>query len=59
MKRPMEIMGSKARNVIENFMKAFPDYEIEHVIADLDVRPTKIQGSLEIKIKKRKEEEKL
>ena len=59
MKRPMEIMGNKARDAIENFMKAFPDYEIEHVIASLDVKLTKIKGSLEIKIKKRKEEEKL
>ena len=58
MKKPMEIMGTKARDAIENFMKAFPDYEIEHVVANLQVKPTKIQGSLEIKIKKRKEEEK-
>ena len=51
-------MGNQSRNAIENFMKAFPDYEIEHVVANLQVRPTKIQGSLQIKIKKRKEEKK-
>jgi len=59
MKRPMEIMGNKARDAIENFMKAFPDYKVEHVIAELEVKPTKIRGNLEIKIKKRKEDENL
>jgi len=58
MKRPMEIMGTKARDVIENFMKAFPDYEIEHVIANLELKLTKIQGSLEIKIREKQKEKK-
>jgi len=31
----MEIMGKEARNAIDNFMKAFPEYEIEHVVAIL------------------------
>jgi len=33
-------------------MKAFSDYEVEHVVADLEVRPTKIKGKLQIKIRK-------
>ena len=57
MKKPMEIMGNKAKDAIENFMKAFPDYEIEHVVANLQVKPTKIKGSLEIKMKKKQTEE--
>jgi len=55
MKRPMEIMGKQARTAIDNFMKALPEYKIEHVVANLEVKPTKVQGNLEIKIKKTKE----
>lgn len=51
----MEIMGKQARNAIDNFMKAFPEYEIEHVVANLEVKPTKVKGDLEIKIKKKKD----
>lgn len=48
----MKIMGEQARKGIDNFMKAFPDYEIDSVVADLEVRPTKIKGKLQIKIRK-------
>ena len=47
----MEIMGEQARKGIDNFMKAFPDYKIEHVVADIEIKPTKIKGSLQIKIR--------
>ena len=52
-KPPMKIMGEQARKGIDNFMKAFPDYEIEYVIADLELKPTKIKGSLQVKMKKK------
>jgi hypothetical protein len=39
-------------------MEAFPDYEIEYVVADLQVKIPQIKGSLQIKIKRRKEEDK-
>ena len=54
----MEIAGNKARRAIENFMKAFRDYEIEHIVADLQVKIRGIEGTLQIKMKKRKEEDK-
>lgn len=46
-------MGEQARKGIDNFMKAFPDYEIEHIVADLEMKTTKIKGSLQIKMKKK------
>lgn len=51
--KPMKPMGKKAREAIENFMEAFPDYEIEHVVADLQVKIPQIKGSLKIKMKKK------
>ena len=56
--KTMEIAGDKARRAIENFMKAFRDYEIEHIVADLQVKIRGIEGTLQIKMKKRKEEDK-
>ena len=56
--KTMEIAGDKARRAIENFMKAFRDYEIEHIVADLQVKIRGIQGTLQIKMKKQKEEDK-
>lgn len=53
MKKPMEIMGNKARKAIENFMKAFPNYKIEHIVADLQVKIRGIEGTLQIKMKKK------
>ena len=53
--KAMKIMGNAARQVIDNFMDAFKDYEIEYVIADLQLKPIPIQskGSLQIKMKKK------
>jgi len=53
MKKPMEIMGDKAKDAIENFMKAFPDYEIKYVVADLEVKIPQIKGALQIRMKKK------
>lgn len=53
MTNPMELAGNRARHGIENFMKAFPDYEIEYIVADLQVGITKIKGTLQIKMKKK------
>jgi len=55
--RAMKIMGKTARQGIDNFMKAFSeDYEIEYIIADLQLKPNPLQskGSLQIKMKKTK-----
>lgn len=46
------LMTKKLSKGIDNFMKAFSDYEVEHVVAHLEVRPTKIKGRLQIKIRK-------
>lgn len=32
----MEIVGDKARRGIDNFMKAFQDYEIETIVANIE-----------------------
>ena len=50
--RPMKIMGKQARNAIDNFMKAFPDYYVEQIVADLQVKFRRIEGNLQIKMKK-------
>lgn len=51
----MENVGKQAKKGIENFMKAFPDYEIEYIVADLQLKPNPIQskGTLQIKMKKK------
>lgn len=53
--KAMEIMGNASSKAIENFMKAFPDYEIEYIIADLQLKPNplKTKGTLQIKIKRK------
>jgi len=54
--KAMKIMGKTARQAIENFMEAFKeDYEIEYVVADLQLKPNPLQskGSLQIKMKKK------
>ena len=55
MKAPMRIMGEQAKKGIDNFMKAFPNYEIEYIIADLQLKPNPLQskGSLQVKMKKK------
>lgn len=69
MKRPldffgdkaMKFAGDKARHGIDNFMKAFKDYEVEHVVANIEAVGKKIPEikiALQIKMKKRKEEDK-
>ena len=54
--KSMEIGGKKARQGINNFMKAFTDYEVEHVIADITAEGTipKLKIALQIKMKKPK-----
>lgn len=47
----MKVAGDRARKVIDNFMKAFPEFEIEYVVADLQLKATQIKGTLQIKIK--------
>ena len=59
--KAMKIAGDKARRGIDNFMKAFTDYEVEHVVADIEAVGKKIPEikiALQIKMKKRKEEDK-
>lgn len=56
----MKTAGKKARQGIDNFMKAFEDYEVEHIVADIEVAgkiPTP-KFALQIKMKKRKGEDK-
>jgi len=56
--KAMEIAGDKARRGIDNFMKAFTDYEVEHVVADIEAvgKIPELKIALQIKMKKRKEE---
>jgi hypothetical protein len=53
--KAMKIMGNTARQAIDNFMDAFKDYEIEYVVADLQLKPNFLQtkGTLQIKMKKK------
>lgn len=55
MKPPMKIMGEQAKKGIDNFMEAFQDYEIETIVADLQLKPNPFQskGSLQVKMKKK------
>ena len=52
--KAMKIMGNTARQAIDNFMLAFQDYEIEYIVADLQLKPLHSKGTLQIKMKKRK-----
>ena len=54
--KAMKRAGEVAKQAINNFMLAFQDYEIEYIIADLQLKPNPLQskGSLQIKMKKRK-----
>ena len=60
MKAPMKIMGEQAKKGIDNFMEAFQDYEIETIVAELQLKPNPFQskGALKVKMKRRKKEEK-
>ena len=59
----MKTAGDKARRGVDNFMKAFEkDYEIEHIVADLEARgkgeilklpQPQLKVALQIKMKKR------
>lgn len=54
--KAMKIMGNTARQAIESFMEAFKeDYEIEYVVADLQLKPNPFQskGSLQIRMNKK------
>lgn len=53
--KAMKIMGNTARQAIENFMDAFKDYEIEYIVADLQLKPNPLQtkGTLQIKMNKK------
>jgi hypothetical protein len=55
-REPMEFIGDKSRKAIDDFMKAFPDYEIEYVVADIQVKIPQIKGTLQIKMRKSKEQ---
>lgn len=54
--KAMKIMGKTARQAIDNFMLEFQDYEIEYIVADLQLKPNPFQtkGTLQVKMKKRK-----
>ena len=58
--KTMEIAGDKARRGLDNFMKAFKNYEVEHVVADIKVggKIPELKIALQIKMKKGKEEDK-
>ena len=58
--KAMKTAGDKARRGIDNFMKAFPDYEIEHILADIEAgdKIPQLKIALQIKMKKRKEKDK-
>jgi len=53
--KAMEIMGKTAKQAIDKFMLAFQDYEVDYIVADLQLKPNPLQskGSLQIKMKKR------
>ena len=53
--KAMKRAGEVAKQAIDNFMLAFQDYEIEYVVADLQLKPNPLQskGSLQIKMKKK------
>ena len=64
--RAMKTAGDKARRGIDNFVKAFPDYEVETIVANLEVGgkgkisqlpQPQLKMVLQIKMKKRKEED--
>ena len=54
--KAMETAGKKAKQGIDNFMKAFTDYEVEHVVADIEAvgKIPELKIALQIKMKKRK-----
>jgi len=56
--KAMKTAGDTARHGIDNFMKAFKDdYEVEHVVAEIEVvgKIPQLKIALQIKMKKRKE----
>ena len=70
MKKPWDVIGDKmiktagdkARRGIDNFMEAFKDYEVETIVANLEAggegKIPQLKIALQIKMKKRKEEDK-
>jgi len=56
--KPMEIAGKQARKALDSFKKAFSDYEIEYVVADLELKIPQVgKGSLKVTMKKKNTEQ--
>lgn len=55
MKSMLKFAGEKSRKTVDDFMESFEDFEIEYIIADLQLssNPLKTKGNLQIKIKKK------
>ena len=58
MKRPLKIVRdtamNKAKDIIDNLMETFSDYEIEHILAELEVGIHKTKAILKVKMTKKK-----
>lgn len=53
----MEVAGDKAKRGIDNFMKAFTNYELEDVVANIEVtgKIPELKVTLQVKMKKSRE----
>jgi hypothetical protein len=56
-REPLEFVGEKAKKALENFKTAFPDYEIEYLVAELEVKiPHVGKGSLKVKMRENRKQ---
>lgn len=53
---PLAVIGKESRRALDNFKESFPDYEIEYIVADLQVEIPKVKGTFQIKMRKNKEQ---
>ena len=53
---PLAVIGKESRLALDNFKESFPEYEIEYIVADLQVKIPQIKGILQIKMRKNREQ---
>ena len=51
--KPLEPLVKRAKGMVKLWEKEFPTYEIETIVADLEVKIRGIKGTLKISMKKK------
>ena len=54
MQKPLEFLRKRVRELLDALKEDFPDYQIEQVVADLELKiPKMAKGSLKVTMRKK------